>query len=272
MNIVEEKAYAKINLALSIIGKEKNFHIIDSIVKNVNIFDRIAITERNDKHIVIRYINLGESIENDISYKTATRIRDFYKTNGMNIEIEKNIPFSAGLGGSSADAAGIARGMKRLFNLDDISKDLLLSLGSDVPYMYEGGEKRIRGKGEIIQNVSLPKLFIAILVCTEGVNTEKAYRLYDEIGGQNCDIDGIISNMNNSEPYSLRNALEKAAEIINPKIKNGRQMLKAAGFSKVVMSGSGSSILGIEKEENDFLEKVEKLKMIVSDEYKIFIA
>lgn len=246
------RAYAKINLALSITGVEDGLHTLDSLVTNIGVFDTVRAAKRTDNETTVTYSGLTEKLQNDSAKRMAALLQKEYNTSGADIFIKKRIPMSAGLGGSSADAAGVAHCMRKLFDIGAIPKKLLLKCGSDVPYMYEGGGKRMTGKGEKLESVELPKVYYAVVVCPGGVNTAEAYALYDKIGGQNADIDKILRNMRAGESFVLNNALQIAAEQLNSAITNGLALLSQAGFENTVMSGSGSSVVGITLDKKKF--------------------
>ena len=109
------KACAKINLTLDIVGKRcDGYHIIDSVFQSVNLFDEIFIEKSSG-------ITVGCSVgsidnQNNIVYKAAERFFEFTNINGgATIEIKKNIPLAAGLGGGSADAAAVIVALDRLY-------------------------------------------------------------------------------------------------------------------------------------------------------------
>lgn len=266
---IKVKAFAKINIALAVYGCENGMHPIDSIVTNVDIFDTITLQAREDKDIVICYDNTTTP-KGDTTKKMAKLLQKTYDTRGLNINIIKRIPMSAGLGGSSADAAGIARGMSQLFELGVIPNDLLLKIGSDVPYMYIGGAKRIRGIGEQIENITLPKLYYALIVPPTGTNTAEAYNLFDKVGGEQPNIDEILQRMGTSLPYDTTNALQRAAEMLNPNIKSALSLLKNAGFTKTVMSGSGSCVIGMETDKAIYDALTKKLQQSLPTNYKLY--
>ncbi|MFW5779862.1 MAG: 4-(cytidine 5'-diphospho)-2-C-methyl-D-erythritol kinase [Bacillota bacterium] len=267
---VTEKIYAKINLCLAIKGKEKHMHLIDTLITNINVFDEIALKKRNDNKINVVYKNINNKIENDTAKKAALLLQKVHSLPGVDITIKKHIPFSAGLGGSSADAAGVAKCMKKLFSIEPNRKELLL-IGSDVPYMFEGGDKRVKGLGENISPVILPNFKYAIVLCPGGVNTKKAYDLYDKIGGENPDVDKIIMNINHTKPCILYNALQKAACQLNPNIQTGLDLLKESGFTQSVMTGSGSAVVGMEKDPEKFKKQTEKLNTLINNNYKLIL-
>lgn len=261
------RSYAKINLALSITGFENGLHTLDSLVTNIDVFDTVTAAKRTDNEITVAYSGLREKIQNDSAKRMAELLQKEYNTAGVDIFIKKRIPMSAGLGGSSADAAGVAHCMRKLFGLGSIPQKLLLECGSDVPYMYEGGNKRMTGKGEKLESIELPKAYCAVVVCPGGVNTAEAYALYDKIGGKNADIDRILRHMSEGKPFVLSNALQKAAEQLNRNIPDGLAMLSRSGFENTVMSGSGSSVVGITFDKKKFHVYCGALKKLLPQGY-----
>lgn len=240
MREIEILAPAKVNLCLSVDGLDgKGYHNLDSVVAQIPIYDRIVINERKDDQVIIGYLD-GEIFQDDVALKMASIVRKKYNLPGVDILVEKHIPVGAGLGGSSADAAGIARGLSELFQIGQLEPDLLIKVGSDIPCMYFGGTLRMKGRGQKLEKIALPSdLYVSLIINRNAlVHTGDVFFKYDEIGGENGSVDTFLSYI---IPF---NSLEKAATMICPEIKNIREMLEICGFGRVVMTGSGSGVIG----------------------------
>ena len=153
MNTVKIKAYAKVNLTLELDGVENGYHLLDSLVASVDIFDLIVLKKRKGRLSAVTMHGMGsESIppENNNALKAAEAFSEAFGTDGADVAIYKNIPIGAGMGGSSADAAGVLNGMAQLYGVTDREKlkSLADSLGSDTGYMLTGGFARMQGRGE----------------------------------------------------------------------------------------------------------------------------
>lgn len=253
---VSIKAYAKINLVLNVVGIQNSLHLIDSIMTPFDIYDIVNMEKRTDGEIVVKYTNY-DNITNDTAYKMAKLINQKYGLSGVDIEITKNIPMKAGLGGSSADAGAVARGMEKLFSLEKIPSELLLEVGSDVPYMYIGGDKRVQGVGEKVTSVDLPKLYKVLIVDGIGVDTKKSYDNYDLYGGDNQDIEMFLTNIK-AKSATFTNALQKGSTKLNNNIQKAIDLLTECGFL-ACMTGSGSGVFGIEYDKAQFENKLMKL-------------
>ena len=181
------KAYAKLNLTLDILGAANGFHLLDSLVCTVDLYDLIKISRRADGKITVEMHGMGSELiepEKNNACLAAKKYQNRFGCGGADIKIYKNIPMGAGMGGSSADAAGVLRGMAKLFGAGSEAqlKELADELGSDTGYMLSGGFARLSGRGERVQKLNATeKLHFFALFPDGGVSTPKCYALYDEL-------------------------------------------------------------------------------------------
>ena len=257
MNTVKIKAYAKINLTLEIVGAKDGFHLLDSVVASVDLFDLIVLKKRKDKLSSITMKGQGsESIppERNNALKAAECFSKRFGTNGADITVYKNIPIGAGLGGSSADAAGVLNGMAKLYRVTDEAslETLANSLGSDVGYMRKGGFQRMQKKGELLTPIDTDKTLHFLALCPNScVSAGACYQKYDEqnvpfSSGENTRK--FIAFLESKLPANeggryLTNDLFQASCALNADVKKAYG--EALSFSPLgaVMSGSGSCVL-----------------------------
>ena len=111
------KAKAKINLTLKIVGEKDGYHMLESVVTEIALCDYIWAKKSDD--ISVKYKNSNFSIPNeyDNAYKACKLFKEEFGFGG-NIVIEKHIPEKAGLGGSSADAVGVIKALKKLYKIN----------------------------------------------------------------------------------------------------------------------------------------------------------
>lgn len=253
------KAYAKINLALDITGRADNgYHTIDTVMTSVNLHDKITLEKRDDGKLSICYSS-GEAFLNDNAAKAAKLLKEACPAiGGADITIEKNIPLASGLGGSSADAAGVIKGLCGLYGVT-VPQGILIKAGCDVPFMITGGAARVTGIGEKSESVILPKLYIALIIDNRiKIDTALAYGMYDILGGDRCDIDEFLAN-------GLQcpvNSLERAAISLEAGIKDLKDCLCQSDFQNVVMTGSGGGVTAYTSDKQSFYAAAEKLKAV----------
>lgn len=262
MNYIKLKAHAKINLSLDVTGTEGGYHLIDSVVTTIDLSDVIAVKKRRDKLVSVTMHGMGsENIsfgENNAVRAAEAFVRQ-YGTNGADITVWKNIPLGAGLGGSSADVAGVLNAMKTLYGADEEGvKDIADSLGSDCGYMLYGGYARMRGRGERVQLLDGgPKLDVGIIFPRGGVSTAACYSLFDSVGSPSSSSDKVLGAVLRGDKAelgrALHNGLYAPAKALNGDIERAYAELAAFDPLGVCMSGSGSAVYAI-FENDQFLQ------------------
>lgn len=271
MKSCKEKARAKINLTLDILGTDGGYHTLDSFVTTLDLYDLISVRKRKDEKI--RVLSKGEGSElipesENNAYKAAQLFRETFQTSGADIAIYKNIPIGAGLGGSSADAAGMLRALKRLYlpGCDTSQEEQILhiadSVGSDVRALYLGGFCRMSGRGETIEPVWVGKthekgieykgkrLYFLLLYPRKGINSGEAYKTYDTQGEAyspttqkaiECYQSGDLENLGKA----IKNDLTAAACTICPDIETALNEAKSFSPLGCCMTGSGSAVFAL---------------------------
>lgn len=259
MNYARVKAFAKVNLTLDITGVEGGYHMIDSVVASIDLADVITARGRNDKLINVTMHGEGsENIdpEHNNAVKAARAFTDRFNTLGADITVWKNIPVGAGLGGSSADVAGVLKAMAKLYGIDDFKavKAIADGLGSDCGYMLTGGFARISGRGEIVKPIESDlTLHMVVLVPSGGVSTAQCYALSDAQlkGGpmseraENALVCGNLEEV----AHSLNNDLYKAATLLNNGVEEAKAELEEFAPLGVNMTGSGSGVYAVMENE-----------------------
>ena len=248
MNVVRTNAYAKLNLTLDVTGIENGYHMLDTLVTTVDLFDRIVVKKRKDA--LCRIVMHGGPFippEENNALAAAEAFVKAFGTNGADIAVYKNIPVGAGMGGSSADAAGVLRALGELYGVQDeiAIKALADRFGSDTGYLLTGGFARLTGRGERVERLNFcEKLHILALVPREGVSTPQCFAAYDEAGEafaprtQKAVNELLRGNVQEGARY-FSNALYKAACSIVPAVRDALTDLKCFSPWGAGMTGSG---------------------------------
>lgn len=246
MGKITLSAPAKLNLYLDITGKrEDGYHLLESVMQTVSLCDRVSI-EIKGEGITVSASDLKVPVnENNICHKAAKLFFDASGIpDGAEISIEKSIPMGAGLGGGSADAAAVFRGLNKLYG-NPLSTDELLKLGAetgaDVPFCIAGGTKICRGTGGSMSECpELKKQFYLIVKPDFSCNTKAAYEKYDEnpIMPKNG-----LADFFGDFPKNLYNVFDELYK--NPEIENIKQKLIENGAVNACLTGSGSAVFGV---------------------------
>lgn len=263
MNYCKVKAGAKINLTLDITGVSGGYHLLDSLVVSLDLSDLIAAKRRKDGAIKVYSHGEGTGLlpetENN-AYKAAKLFAEEFQTGGAELKIYKNIPVGAGLGGSSADAAGALHAMRQLYlkEITPETEERILKIadrtGSDTRAMYLGGAVRMRGRGEIAERIfrqsgqprEKKKLYFLLICPRTGVSTPKCFQGYDRGGIAYPPVTkSAVEKYENGDVAGLgkliKNDLRAAACELNADVKQAIE--EAEWFSPLGagMTGSGSA-------------------------------
>ena len=261
------QAPAKINLFLKVLNRRMDgYHELRTIMVPVSLFDEIRL-ERAARGIHLNAEGCKCADGDNLVYKAAAL---FFETtgitSGVSIELKKNIPVGAGLGGGSSDASSVLVGLNDLFHAGLSEKDLMLlagNIGADCPFFILRRALLMGSRGdEVLCDVRLEDREYLIIVPPFSLSTARVYA--DLKSSLTPDvvrftIDSIGNNIFAPEQW-LENDLETAAFGICPKLKLIKAELISAGALGVLMSGSGSSVFGVFKDRNHLCNGLSRLE------------
>lgn len=307
MRTIVVEAPAKINLYLDVVGVRPNgYHELAMVMQAIDLADQITLRWQEDASPEVGRTS-GVSIsllcddkamptdERNTAYQAVQAVDQFLiervgsilLPSHLEIEIQKKIPEQAGLGGSSADAAGVLCGLaalleQRLVQVGvavsgrsgvlplDITSDAWMSLaksvGADVPFGLLGGTAAVSGIGEVIRPLPpLPALEVLIVKPEGGVSTKEAFSAYDRwsdgmAGGlvpqrQEALVSGIEMGSLAAIGSQLYNALEAVCPLCE--VSQIKQALGAFGAVGCLMTGSGSAVFGLFPPDGEEIQRAE---------------
>ena len=258
-------AYAKVNLGLDITGKrDDGYHELNMVMQTISIRDVITLevnpetmgsTEMGTIMLTCSDRSVGKK-EDNLAYKAARLLyEEFQITDHLDIDIEKNIPIAAGLGGGSADAAAVLRGLNEFLGLDLTNEELIeraAKIGADVPFCISGGTSAAEGIGEVLCPMMTPSGLTMVLAVPDiRVSTREIFEAYDkeEFKGRRPDIDNLRAAIDMEDigciPEFIGNVLESVTIPRYPVIKQIKDVMMASGAAGALMSGSGPAVFGL---------------------------
>jgi 4-diphosphocytidyl-2-C-methyl-D-erythritol kinase len=253
------RSFAKINLALSVLGRRTDgYHDIQTVFQTIDIGDVIEF--RTSAQLELHCIDLpGIRREENLVWKAASLLTSsFDLKNGAEITLRKNLPAGSGLGGGSADAAATLLGLRRFWNLGISGSDLVSiaeKLGSDVPFFLTGGTALGSGRGEkILPLPDLPLHHLVIIFPGVHVSTAEAYRSLN-LGLTSLQQDHRIQSFcgqvqtDGSNLTGIFNDFETSILPAYQAIREAKQFLEEQGATVALLSGSGSSVFGFFSDE-----------------------
>lgn len=273
------RAYAKVNLTINNLGKKGDFHLLDMIIAEIDLYDEIEI-KINEKNNDIRIF--GMDIKNNIMCKAAEVFMRRYNINsGLDIYINKKIPQEAGLGGGSSDAACVLKILNELFEMNLTATEMLdmaSEIGSDVSFFIYGGICRCTGRGEKVKQISKERIKNILIVKPNfGLSTKEVFIESDSFKciNQKEKNDIIEKDIKNNcfDPLKLFNDLEMAANSLcikkgYSKIEYYKEQLFSLGAQNAIMTGSGSTVVGLFNTCDELNVAYEKL---INSGYEVYI-
>lgn len=255
---MKDRAYAKVNLVLEVVNRlENGYHELNMIMAPLNFYDVVDIEFASVTTIESNAVYLPVDQRNTV-IKAIELLRAKYQfQQQFKIKITKHIPTQAGLAGGSSDAASTIRILNKLLRLNMSLQDMLdigKQVGADVPFCILNQPAVVRGIGEVLQPFELECDFWLVLVKPrKGVSTKLAFEALegkDMVGGHVDEMKKALQSDNYpSVIANLFNTLEKPSIAMVPEIADIKDKLLAMGFDGALMSGSGSTVFGITRQE-----------------------
>jgi 4-diphosphocytidyl-2-C-methyl-D-erythritol kinase len=222
---------AKINLGLQVTEKRTDgFHNLETVFYPVGWSDALEFVVARDFQFTTSGIPISGTPESNLVIRAYQLFKEEFGLPALKIHLHKNIPFGAGLGGGSSDAAFMLRMMNKAFDLN-ISEEKLMGyaaiLGSDCPFFILNKPVFATGRGEIMQEttVSLNDMFIL---------QKPEHSLLETLSFRVQDWKGKVVNQFESSVF------QSYKEILDVK-----ERLYELGAVYASMSGSGSCVFGI---------------------------
>jgi len=249
---------AKLNLVLDVVAKRPDgFHELRTIFERISLSDQITLRRKNNNKITITcnhpQVPTGPS---NLVYKAAKLLaNDFSITEGLDINIIKNIPVAAGLAGGSSNAAAVLAGLNRLWRLGLRPQELAeyaARLGSDITFfLYNTSFALGTGRGELIQPLALKTKLWHVLVTprvkmlTQDIFTRLKLNLTNKKDNVNILLPFLIKGDLMRLAGALSNDLETPILSLRPDFINLKKKLLDAGAIGVCFSGSGPSVFAL---------------------------
>ena len=255
------RTVSKINLSLRILGLlPDGRHELATWFQAIDYGDVLDLEPASDLTLECDDPNLGPQ-EGNLAWKAAHLLRMASGTSrGVRIRLSTCVPYGAGLGGGSGDAAAVLVGCNLLWDLGwtpDRLEEIGRSLGADVPFLVRGGAAWATGAGDILTPCPGLDPGVRILVATPsaGVPTTWAYRTWDEMHSPTLQDRPRMTNFPALHCQGLFHAEELVGRLANdfedvvyprfPEVERLRREIAKAGAAAALLSGSGSSVFGL---------------------------
>jgi 4-diphosphocytidyl-2-C-methyl-D-erythritol kinase len=266
---VRVRAFAKINLALRVLGPQAGgYHELRTVFQSIALYDTLTIRRErgpfrltcDDPRLPVDRRNLLWRAADAMWKATGRRGRP----RDVMIDLTKRIPLEAGLGGGSSDAAAALRALATIWRVSPARiRTIAASLGADVPYFLEGGTVLGLERGDLLFPLAdPPRAWVVLVVPPFGVSTAEAYGWFDRdhrasrstfdkpVLSETLTLrppqgERRVEGLRMSEQGELGNDLQLPVARRHPEIARIVSALRRAGAAYAAMSGSGSAVFGL---------------------------
>lgn len=236
-----EAAPAKLNLALHVIGRRADgYHLLDSLVAFAGVGDAVALEPGPLSLRIDGPFAQGLSTDDNLCLRAAR-----LAGGDAAIRLAKNLPVASGLGGGSADAAAVLRGLARMGHPLPARSE---RLGSDVPVCIGSAPARMQGVGEVVTPLpALPAIPLVLVNPGFGLSTPQVYGALARRDNPGLPAIPRFAGLADLTAWldATRNDLEAPALTIAPAIGQVLDALRATGAAFARMSGSGATCFGL---------------------------
>ncbi len=254
MESIRVDCNAKINLFLRILDeREDGYHNIETVFHSISLHDTLTLTGTGSG-ISVSCDDVRVPLDDaNTAFRAARAILEG-TDRGLDIKIRKRIPIGAGLGGGSADAAGVLVGANWLYGLGYSISDLERmggDVGADVAFLMQGGCAIGRDRGERLERLEpLPAQPLVLVVPPLSISSEWAYRSYKMgLTRDNGRLTMIASALAGGDLTSVCALLENDFESLvfekHPLVRGIREKLIEWGAGGALMTGSGPVVFGL---------------------------
>jgi 4-diphosphocytidyl-2-C-methyl-D-erythritol kinase len=248
MSLYDVAAPAKLNLFLHVVGRRADgYHLLQSLLVLIDWCDTLHFERRNDGALARH--DLGQPLPaDDLCLRAARLLQQQSGTAlGADISIDKRVPWGAGMGGGSSDAASTLLALNQLWGLGWPRERLLalaLKLGADVPFFVGGRNAIVEGIGERLTPVPMARQWLAVIKPAASIETRAIFA--SPLLARNttaATIESFAAHARHSvlAPGFGSNDLQAAAESECAQVKEASAMLEQR-FGNSRMTGSGSAV------------------------------
>jgi 4-diphosphocytidyl-2-C-methyl-D-erythritol kinase len=251
------RAHAKINLVLRVgPPRADGYHPLHTVFQALALHDTLSVTVRRGPFVLTCSDPEVPVDDRNLVTRAARQLwRAIGRTgepSGVGIDIAKQIPMQAGLGGGSSDAAAALVALGRVWQPRGVSVDgasIAARIGADVPFFLVGGTALGLGRGDDVYPLDdLPASWVVLGFPGLGVSTAEAYGWFDDDRSRRAGRTRSISSSIDAWPgrrLDVVNDLEAPVSRRHPEIARIRDVLSASGARAAAMTGSGSAVFGL---------------------------
>lgn len=269
----EERAFAKVNLTLDVLGKRQDgYHDLSMVMETVDLCDTLRFTHSGEGVTVTTNLSYLPTGQGNLAAAAARAFEQAIglALGGLAIHIEKRIPVCAGTAGGSSDAAAVLRYLNRHTGAglsDEALQTIAQTVGSDVPYCVTGGTALAQGRGEVLTKLTpLPECFFVLCKPPFSISTPALFAELDRHKlRRHPDTKGVLAALEAGDLVGVGRRLYNVFEDVLPPrqgrtVQELKNRLITAGALGAVMTGTGSTVYGLFADQSAAQRAFEELR------------
>ena len=272
------KSYAKINIGLHIINRRPdNYHNLATVFQEIDFYDQIKI-EKSNKMIFESNVNWLDVTDNTCMAAVQLLKEKYLDIPNFKIELIKNIPTNAGLGGGSSNGTATLKAIDKMcgLNIDNQSmEEIAEKISADSPFFVNGGYQGGENKGEKLTPIKDAKLngYVLLVMPNIKIQTSEAFgfiKKYLVKGNSDIKLSQMLEELqqNNLSSELFNNDFEMYVFKTHPEIGKIKLEILDLGAKYASLSGSGSTVFGIFSDK----QTAQKAQSFFSPHYPTIIA
>ena len=252
------KVAGKLNLDLYVTGMRGGLHTLDSVMCSVSVYDKVSVKKSRRTAVYENGVLMDESAP---AYRAIRAFESSYGPVSVTVRIKKGIPFSSGMGGSSADSAAVLFCLGALYHRV-VDPYLALKAGSDTPFMLYGGFLRVEGVGEQLTALPYKRLKVLLVKHGSSLSAKDVYARFDEANKSPSkrvcayttdDFDAYLAGASN-DLYPCVAHLDNVQSVMSA--------LLATNPVKAQMTGSGPAVFAVYETDEELKRAYKKVKQL----------
>ncbi len=247
--------------------RSDGFHELETVYQELEVSEQVKMSRLSDNKCILDGFPEDIPAESNLVTQAWNLMQQAYpdKVAGFQFSIVKTLPQGGGIGGGSSNAAIALNGINQLYCLNAQLQDLrqiAANIGSDVPFFLDGGSATGLGRGEIVETLhSCPTYWLVLIIPDQRIPTAEAYKQLDKIResalqetAQKYKMSQFLTVLNSGDPEVLATAIHNDFDIVAQNYQWYRdyvKTLKKVGVLRTFLCGSGSTIAGLVRNEDE---------------------
>ncbi len=243
----------KINIGLDVISKRTDgYHSLKTVLFPIPWCDVLEVLPAEKMSFTTSGLAVDGEVDQNLCLKAYYLLQKDHKLPNIQVHLQKHIPMGAGLGGGSSDGAFMLKGLNELFALNLTETQLeyyALQLGSDCPFFIKNEASFAEGRGEVLSPFGLNLKGCFIKLVNLGLHVSTAEAFSGLLPNDKASNYKVLNDISDAWKNEIKNDFETSVFLKHSELPIVKEKMYAEGAFYASMTGSGSTVYGLYKNE-----------------------